>query len=214
MLAVFALVALGMVVIVGALFAASLKKQSSTNATAIDEPLHQLSFDSQALYRPIRRLIKEIEDQLDKQNSAPIQATRSMTRQELQATNQRIVEALKSRDLLRKASDQHPEANREAQRLLAEKEAAASPTLALSFAQAYEAKLGEVEQHEQARDIIKRIDAEVSLTQAKLSELKTRISMAGTSSDASASAEELRSTLQSLEVLHQSIDEVEAMIQS
>lgn len=207
------LIVVGIVVIVGALFVASVKKQA-TDAGETTDALHQLSFDSQSVYRPIRRLIKEIEAELEKQDSPAIRATRSMTLEELKATNDRIVEALKSRDELRKASEKHPEAAREADRLLAEKEKAESPGLALSFAKAYEAKLGELEQHTQARDIIKRIDAEISLTQAKLGELKARISVASTNTDAAASAEDLRSTLQSLEVLHQSIDEVETMIRT
>jgi uncharacterized protein YqgQ len=122
--------------------------------------------------------------------------------------------ALQTRDELRKASDNYLTAQNEAQRLFKAREAAESPQEKLSYTRAYEAKILEVAEYEKARAIIKKIENEIELTKASMSQLKAKLTFSEASTNASERAEDLRTTLGSLETIQSSVDEAQLMLRS
>ena len=98
--------------------------------------------------------------------------------------------------------------------MLKGRDAAESPAEKLSFTRAYEAKVNEVAEYEKAKSIIKKIENEIELTKASLSELKAKITFSEASLNATERAEDLRSTLGTLETIQSSVDEAQVMLRS
>ena len=185
---------------------------SRTQTSSDDYPT--LSFDSQNIYRPIRSLRNSITNTIDSSDDPAVHAMAGSVRDELRVAHDRVVLALQTRDQLRKASEGHASAQNDLARIDKQREAAESPEEKLSFTRAYEAKTNELAEYEKAKAIIKRIEDEVELTKASLSELSAKLAVSGASINASERAEDLRTTLGSLETIQSSVDEAQVMLRS
>jgi hypothetical protein len=211
-MAIFSLILLIGIVVIAGLFIAFLGSAKQTNKASEDFP--SLSFDSQNLYRPIRSLKRGILETLQSTEDPAIRAMTGSVTEEVNVAYNRVVLALQTRDQLRKASESHITAQNEAGRLLKSRDIAESPSEKLTFTQAYEAKLSEVAEYEKAKAIITKIESEIEVTKASLSELKAKLTFSEASNNATERAEDLRATLGSLETIQSSVDEAQLMLRS
>lgn len=210
---VLLLVIVVLILLVGVLFA-FIGSSKQTRQSDNDDPIYTLSFDSQNYYRPIRSLRNAISEILSSSNDPAVRAMNSTAMSELKATHDRVILALQTRDQLRKAIESHVSAQSEADRLLKLREQAESAQEKLSFTKAYDAKQNELAEYQKAKDLIKDIENEIELTKATLSELKTKLAVTGATSNASERAEDLRTTLGSLETIQSSVDEARTILHS
>ncbi len=201
------------IVIVG-VFVAFIGSSRQTKQTTVQEEFPSLSFDSQAIYRPIRSLKRQIVEITESSNDAAIHAMGGSVRQEVQDSHDRVVSALQTRDRLRKVIEEHANVEGEAVRLMELRDSAASPAEKLNYTKAYEMKSGELEEFRKAKDYIKRIEDEVELTKTSMSELKAKLSMSSAAETATARAEDLRATLGSLETIQTSVEEAQKLFNS
>ena len=203
-----------LVILLAAGFIAFISSARISRKDSAIEDYPTLSFDSQNLYRPIRALRRSIVDIVESSRDPAVHAMSASVLEELNAAHNRVVLALQTRDQLRKATESQIPAQREADRLLGSRDMAESDTEKLSLTKAYDAKLNELAEYQKAMDIIKKIENEITLTKASLSDLKARITVSGAAADASQRAEDLRSTLGSLETIQSSVDEAQIMLRS
>jgi hypothetical protein len=208
------LVLMLVVVLLAIGFVAFISSARLTRKDAGIDSYPTLSLDSQNLYRPIRALRRSVIETVESSQDPAVQAMSGSVIEELNAAHDRVVLALQTRDQLRKATESHFAAQGEADRLLKSRDAAESDTEKLSITKAYEAKLSELAEYEKAKEIIKRIENEIDLTKASLGELKARIVISGVATDATQRAEDLRTTLGSLETIQSSVDEAQIMLRS
>jgi hypothetical protein len=208
------LVLLAVLIILGGLFIAFIASARQSRPESGIDDFPSLSFDSQILYRPIRSLRKAILETVQTSEDPATHAMAGSVIEEINSAHDRVVLALQTRDQLRKASDGHMSAQVELDRMLKAREAAESPAEKLSFTKAYEAKMNEVAEYERAKTIIKKIENEIELTKASLSELKAKLSLSAASMNATDRAEDLRTTLGSLETIQSSVDEAQVMLRS
>jgi hypothetical protein len=213
-MAILSLIILIGIVVVAGIFIAFLGSARQSNQNSGSDDFPALSFDSQNLYRPIRSLKRGIIETVQSSDDPAINAMSGAVIEEMNAAHDRIVLALQTRDELRKASDNYLTAQSEAQRLFKAREAAESPQEKLSYTRAYEAKILEVAEYEKARAIIKKIENEIELTKASMSQLKAKLTFSEASTNASERAEDLRTTLGSLETIQSSVDEAQLMLRS
>ena len=185
---------------------------SRNNSGTEDFPT--LSFDSQNLYRPIRSLRRSIIDAVQSSQDPAVHAMSDSVVEELNDAHDRVVMALQTRDQLRKASEGVLTAQADMDRLAKARDAAESHQEKLSFTKAYEAKTNELAEYDKAKVIIKKIENEIELTKASLSELKAKLAVSGASTNATERAEDLRTTLGSLETIQSSVDEAQIMLRS
>ncbi len=212
MITVLILVILIILLVGGGLAFVSMIASKSKEIT--EESIPDISFDSQNLYRPIRSLRKAIWDLVENSPDPAVHAMAFAVTEEVRETHDRVVVALQTRDQLRKASEGHAGAQKELACIEQQRELAESPQEKLSFTKAYEAKVNELAEYEKAKAIIKKIEDEVELTKASLSELKAKLAVSGASVNATERAEDLRTTLSSLETIQSSIDEAQVMLRS
>ena len=213
-MAILSLIVLIAVIVVGGVFIAFLGSARQTKQSSSSDDFPSLSFDSQNLYRPIRSLKRAIIEIVQSSDDPAINAMSGAVIEEMNAAHDRIVLALQTRDQLRKASENYLTAQNEADRLFKAREAAESPQEKLSFTRAYEAKTLEVAEYEKARVIIKKIENEVELTKASMSQLKAKLTFSEASTNATERADDLRTTLGSLETIQSSVDEAQLMLRS
>ena len=206
-LLVFAVILVGLF----AVFIAS-TRLSQKDSDSAEYPT--LSFDSQNIYRPIRSLRLAILNTVDASDDPAVRAMSGAVRDELKVAHDRVVLALQTRDQLRKASEGHASAQNDLARIEQQREAAESPQKKLSITKAYEAKTNELAEYDKAKAIIKKIEDEVELTKASLGELKAKLAVSGASANAAERAEDLRTTLGSLETIQSSVDEAQIMLRS
>jgi phage shock protein A len=205
---------LAVLIILGGLFVAFIASARQNRQEPGVEDFPSLSFDSQILYRPIRSLRKSILETVQSSEDPATHAMAGSVIEEINSAHDRIVLALQTRDQLRNASEGHISAQADLDRMLKAREAAESPAEKLSFTRAYEAKLNEVAEYEKAKTIIKKIENEIELTKASLSEFKAKLSLSEASVNATERAEDLRTTLGSLETIQSSVDEAQVMLRS
>lgn len=210
---------LGLLVLIGIVLVAGIfiafigsARQGRNSGDVQDFP--SLSFDSQNLYRPIRSLRKSILEIVDSSEDPALKAMSGSVIEELDAAHGRIVLALQTRDQLRKASENHLTAKADLDRMLGAREKAESAQEKLSFTKAYEAKLNELAEYERAIGIVKKIETEIELTKASMSELKAKLTFSEASANASERAEDLRTTLGALETIQSSVAEAQVMLRS
>ncbi len=213
-MAILTLIVIVALVIIGGLFTAFVgSTRQSKQASGTDE-FPSLSFDSQNLYRPIRSLRRSIIDTVESSEDPAVRAMAGSVIEELNGTHERVILALQTRDQLRKASDGYITAQNELQRINSSREAAESAQEKLSFTKAFEAKANELAEYEKARAIIKKIENEIELTKASLSELKAKLTFSEASVNATERADDLRNSLSSLETIQSSVDEAQLMLRS
>ena len=212
MLTLLALITLVILVAIFVAFIGAARLNRSSNNAVDDFP--SMSFDSQALYRPIRSLRRSIMDTIQASQDPAVQAMSGSVLEEINSAHERVIKALQTRDELRKAADGHLTAQSDRNRLLKSMENAESPAEKLSFTKAYEAKQSELAEYERANEIIKKIENEIDLTKASLSELKAKLAVSSASTNATERAEDLRTTLGSLETIQSSVDEAQVMLRS
>lgn len=202
-----------LVIIIASIIAMLGSVKQSRKEVAGDE-FPTLSFDSQNLYRPIRSLRRAILDTVQSSGEPAVHAMSGSVTEELTTTLDRVVLALQTRDQLRKATEGHVAAQNELAQLQKSIDIAESPDEKLSFAKAYEAKQSELSEYERAKEIIKKIENEIDLTKASLSELKAKLAVTSASNSATERAEDLRTTLGALETIQSSVDEAQEMLRS
>lgn len=192
-------------------FVGASKNVRSSNDT---DDFPSLSFDSQAYYRPIRTLVRSIRQVCETSSDPAVKAMAGSVDGEIRQTHDRVVQALQTRDQLRKAIDGHANARSEVERLTQLHDGAESPQEKLSYAKALEAKSGELAEYEKAKLIIKKIEDEIETTKASLSELKAKLAVTDATSNASERAEDLRSSLGSLETIQTSVSEAQEVLRT
>lgn len=207
-------VAIIILVLLIGLFVAFLGSAKLSRSESKVDDFPSISFDSQMLYRPIRALRRSIVETVESSQDPAVSALSGSVLEEVNTAHDRVVLALQTRDELRKASENHNIAQGELDRMLKARDAAESPAEKLSFTRAYEAKVNEVAEYEKAKSIIKKIENEIELTKASLSELKAKITFSEASLNATERAEDLRSTLGTLETIQSSVDEAQVMLRS
>ena len=202
-----------LIVAVGAFiaFIGSTKKVRQTNQS---DEFPSLSFDSQMLYRPIRSLRRSIEEVIEKSADPAVKAMGGSVRQEVQDAHDRVVRALQARDQLRKALEGHINVEGEIERMRELHENAESTQEKLAYAKVMEAKTGEFQEYKKAKEIITKIENEIEVTKASLSELKTKLAVSNASLDATARADDLRSSLGALETIQSSVVEAQEVLRS
>jgi hypothetical protein len=208
------LIVIVLLIIIAACFIAFINSARLTRKDSGVDSYPVLSFDSQNLYRPVRALRRSIIDTVESSQDPAVHAMSGTVIAELNAAHDRVVLALQTRDQLRKAIDGEALAKGEAQSLLRSRNSAESDSEKLSITKAYEAKLNELAEYQKAKDIIKKIENEIDLTKASLSELKARLAISGAATDATERAEDLRTTLGALETIQSSVDEAQIMLHS
>lgn len=211
--AILLLLVVVLILVVGVFFA-FISSAKKGNAPIKEEDFPSLSFDSQAYYRPIRSLKRQITEVVEKSEDPAIRAMSGSILQEVQDTHDRMVGALQTRDRLRKAMESHANVESEAQRLLDLRDKSESTSEKLNYTRAYESKSNELEEYKKGKVLVQKIEQEIELTKAKLSDLKSKLSMNYASADASARAEDLRSSMGSLDTLQTSMDEAQQLLNS
>ena len=192
-------------------FIRSFRSVRKTNQVDLDPTI---SFDSQNLYRPIRSLRNGIIELAESSSDPAVRVIASSVRQEVDDAFGRVVSALQTRDQLRKAVDGYPEAQEEITRLNKLREDSESPQEKLNYTKAYEAKLNELAEYSRVLPLIKKIEDEIELTKASLSELKAKLATSGAAESASSRSDDLRSSLGNLEGIHSSVSEAQEVLRS
>ena len=211
---ILALVVLVGIIVIAGIFVAFVGSARNSSKDSDVQDFPSLSFDSQALYRPIRSLRRSIIETVETSDDPAVHAMSGAVIEELRTTHDRVVLALQTRDQLRKACDSHVTAQTELDRLLKMRNQAESDQEKLTLTQAYEAKLNEVAEYEKAKVIIKKIENEIELTKASMSQLKAKLTVSEASVNATERAEDLRTTLESFETILSSVDEAQVMLRS
>jgi hypothetical protein len=200
------------VLLLGAIAIFTKTIRRNTKAKTNEEDFPSLSFDSLNIYRPIRALRRAILETVQTSSDPAVHALSDSVTDELGAVHSRVVLALQTRDQLRKAVDGQVVAQTEMAKIKLQMEAANSPDEKLSFSKAFEAKKNELSEYEKAKEIIQKIEGEMDMTRASLSELKAKLVVSGASSGAIDRSDDLRSSLGSLETIQSSVDEAQAML--
>ncbi|MBS1700627.1 MAG: hypothetical protein JST12_03130 [Armatimonadetes bacterium] len=200
-----------LILMIGLVVAFVTSSKSVREANSQDD-FPTLSFDSQAFYRPIRSLRREIRNIVTASDDPAVHAMSSSVNDELDATHERVVLALQTRDGLRKAIDSHANIQSEMDRLQRLHDEAESPQEKLSYAKAMESKQGELQEYQKARTIIKKIENEIEVTKASLSELKAKLAVSNASANATDRASDLRSSLGALDAIQSSVLEAQDVL--
>jgi len=202
-----------LIIVVG-IFVAFIGSSKQVRSTNDLDDFPKLSFDSQMLYRPVRSLMRGIREVTESSNDPAVRAMAESVNQEVKDAHDRVVQALQTRDQLRKALEDHINVEGEVERLAKLREGAETPEEKLSYTKAYESKTNELAEYNKAKVIIKKIENEIEMTKASLSELKTKLAVSDATSNASDRAEDLRSSLGSLETIQTSVTEAQEVLRT
>lgn len=193
-------------------FVSTMRKTARDNSTSAQPRSDSLSVDSLGLYRPLKVLIGEIREQVSTTKDPATLAMKNAVFEHVDQVEERVLSSLTIRDQLKKATRDSSTAKAEAERLLEQRDRVASPTAKLQVTQAYEARLGEIEEYEKAKKIIERIEHDVQLVKANLSSLKAKLSVSSAAVQSSTKADELRTALGSLDALQSSVEEAQQFL--
>ena len=182
------------------------------NRTAASDDFPSISFDSQNLYRPIRSLRNSIRATIETSDDPAVQAMAGGVLQEVNDAHDRVVQALQTRDDLRKAIESHSTAKSEADRFLKQRELAESDEEKLALTKAFEAKIAELAEYDRAKGLIEKIEHEIELTKVSLIELKSKLTVSDALAATAGRTDDLRTTLGNLETIQSSVDEAKEML--
>ena len=211
-MALLPLLLLVAILLLSALFITFLVGARHTNFLTSRDNYPNLSFDSQSFYRPIRSLRLAIIQTVESSDDPAVQAMSGSVIAELDAAHDRVVNALHTRDDLRKAIEGNDAARSDMNRLQKQRDLAESPEEQMSLTKAYEAKSAEIAEYDRAKGLIARIEHEIELTKASLTELKSKLTVSDVVAKAANRADDLRSTLGNLETIQSSVDEAKEML--
>jgi ElaB/YqjD/DUF883 family membrane-anchored ribosome-binding protein len=208
----YALAAIALIAWVGIL-AFGTMRQTATVRT--EDPAEAMDPDSRALFAPIRRLTKEIEELVERNRDTSLMRTvGAEARDEAQRIRQQVAHALQVRGELKRALRGKSVAAQEADELETKASSALTEAERDALSGAAEARRLELTHYETVEQTLARIDGAVRQAEAALSEIRARLAV-GTSGERAAQAEQsddLRDTVSRLKALSLSVDEAEHML--
>jgi len=169
-----------------------------------------LSVDSVALFRPIQRLGREIEEVVSSDGS--LAAVRSMAQTEVRRIEEQVLKALNNRDHLRSSIRDQASAEADMERLEKLLPGDLSPSERSSYESALAARKTEVQHYQKAREAMGSIEDSVRHAQAALSELKAKLTAAKLEPATGAADNDLRETLGQLQSFSVTVDEVKNLL--
>lgn len=172
--------------------------------------------DSRALFVPIRRLTREIEELVEKNKSAFVMATvGTEAAQEAKRIRDQVARALIVRGELKRAMRGRSTAAQEIEKLAGKAKDALSETERQALESAATARQLEMGHYATVEDTIGRIDANVRQAQAALSEIRARLAVraSGEKAERAEQVDDLRDTMGRLKALSITVDEAEQLVQ-
>lgn len=181
----------------------------------LSDPSEGLAPDERSLLVPIRRLVGEIEEVVEKRSDAVmIQTVGVEARDEARRLYGQIARSLRARTELRRISLQGPGAMGEISRLEERISAASNEDERRALASALDARRQELTHYEEVGAMLSRIDGGLIQAEAALSEIKARLAIGAGAERARMieQGDELRETLGRLRVLRASYDEIDQVL--
>ncbi len=204
-LIVVILIALGI-----AFFATSGVLSRANNKGQVPLSADGLSVDSIALFKPIQRLGREIEEVVNSDGS--LAAIRSMAQSEVRRIEEQVLKALNNRDHLRSSVRDQSTAESDLERLEKLLAGELSPSERSSYESSLAARKTELHHYDKARQAMSSIEDSVRQAQAALSELKAKLTAAKLEPATGAADNDLRETLGQLQSFSVTVDEVKNLL--
>jgi hypothetical protein len=204
-----AIMVLGLVLAVGAMAANAISYSVRNRADDSDQ---DLSPTSRTMLRPIRVLKQELEDLVAGTKSETVRVLGLEALEDARHLYGQAVSMLRNRDTLTKNLFNHSTTEAEVSRLEKSlKTAQGDDATALSTT--LEARRTEIEHYHRMQEQVGRIDADLKVAEATLSELKTRLTLSdGTADRAEERSSELKDSMQRLRALSVSFDEADDLL--
>jgi hypothetical protein len=199
-------------IIGAAIFVLTMRRGAELRAA---DPTEEMDAESRSMYSPIRRLVTEIEEIVQRnQGSAIMKVVGGEAVQEAERIRDQVARALAVRDDLKRAMRGKNVARNEIEGLRARAQAATSDIERDTLLSAMEARKLELSHYDTVDEVLQRIDASVRQAQAALSEMKARLSVKASNELAAEAAEDgdLRETIGRLKQLSISYDEAEELL--
>jgi hypothetical protein len=193
-----------------------LSTMRETAARVQADPREEMDAESRSLFSPIRRLMNEIEETVERNSDSTVmKVVGTEAVGEARRIHDQVAKALAVRDDLRRALRERNMSRAESEKLLAKAEAETDPSVKATLLSAVEARKMELSHYEVVENTIAKIDSSVNQAQAALSEMKARLATKASSEKAQSATDdtELRETIGRLKSLSISYDEAENLLQ-
>jgi len=169
-----------------------------------------LSVDSIALFKPVQRIAREIEEVVTSDGS--LAAVRGMAQAEVRRIEEQVLKALNNRDHLRSSVRDQGSAEADLERLEKLLQGELSESERSSYESALAARKTELHHYQKARRAMASIEDSVREAQAALSELKAKLTAAKLEPATGAADTDLRETLGQLQSFSVTVDEVKNLL--
>jgi hypothetical protein len=192
-----------------------LKTMRETASRVQTDPREEMDAESRSLFSPIRRLMNEIEEVVERNSDSTVMSVVGKEAlAEATRIHDQVAKALAVRDDLKRSLRERNMSRAEADKLLAKAEAEEDPTVKATLLSAVEARRLELSHYTVVETTIAKIDSSVHQAEAALSEMKARLSTKASGEKAMNATDdtELRDAISRMKSLSISYDEAEQLL--